>query len=297
MSISHPTSKRATTLLILGALGGFILAATGLLETSTSQNIDAVATVNDELISKEDYLAYLSLLAKDKRNPLSEEDRRHVLNRMIEEKLIIERGLDIGLAQSDPSVRKSITNSMIQTVTADAATQEADKETLRDFYQQNQAYFSRPPRLQLQRVIFRSADHDQALAKATQAHQRLAAGEDFQSIKQQLGSPEVLSIPNSLLPPNKIRQYIGPKLTEAALLMRSGTISEPIKDSSGYTLLFVIANEPAQPQPFDEIESLVANEYRRRAGDQILRDYMQRLRDQADVRVDEAFLDSLSDIE
>ena len=297
MSDSYPTSKRANTLLAIGALCGFIFAATGLLETGTPETIDAVATVNDDVISKEDYLNYLSLLAKDKRNPLSEDDRRHVLNRMIEEKLIIERGLDIGLAQSDPNIRKVITSAMIQTVTADAATREADKETLISFYQKNQAYFSRPSRLQLQRMIFRNDDQAQAMAQAKKAYQRLAAGEDFFSVKQQLASPEVLTIPNSLLPPNKLRQYIGPQLTEAALMMQSGTISQPIEDNSGYTLLFVIANERAQAQPFDDVENLVANEYRRRAGDEMLREYMQRLREQADVRVDEAFLDSLSDIQ
>jgi parvulin-like peptidyl-prolyl isomerase len=297
VSKNYPTSKRATTPLALGALCGFFFAATGLLETGKPEAIDAVATVNDDIISKEDYLTYLSLLAKDKRNPLSEDDRRHVLNRMIEEKLIIERGLDIGLAQSDPNIRKLITSAMIQTITADASTRQADEETLRDFYQQNQVYFSLPSRLQLQRMIFRSDDQAHALAQAKKAYQRLAAGEDFQSVKQQLASPEVLTIPNSPLPPNKLRQYIGPQLTEAALLMQSGTISQPIEDNSGYTLLYVIANERAQPQPFEDVESLVANEYRRRAGDQVLRDYMQRMREQADIRVDEAFLDSLSDIQ
>lgn len=297
MSNNYPTAKRANWLLALGALCGFVLAATGLLESGPPAAIDAVATVNEDMISKEDYLNYLSLLARDKRNPLSEEDRRHVLNRMIEEKLIIERGLDIGLAKSDPNIRKVITNAMIQTITADASTQQADDETLRAFYQKNQQYFSRPARLQLQRIIFRDADKAAALTQAEQAYQQLASGEDFYTVKQQLGSPEVLIIPNSQLPPNKLRQYIGPLLTEAALTMTAGTISQAIDDGSGYTLLYVIANDEAQPQPFEAVEQLVANEYRRRAGDEILREYMQGLREQADVRIDEAFLDSLSDIQ
>ena len=146
-------------------------------------------------------------------------------------------------------------------------------------------------------MIFRDEDPAEALTQAQKAYQQLAAGNDFQSVKQQLASPEVLTIPNSPLPPNKLRQYIGPQLTEAALLMQSGTISQPIKDNSGYTLLYVIANERAEPQPFDDIKDLVANEYRRRAGDQILRDYMDRMREQADIRIDEAFIDSLSDIQ
>lgn len=297
MTTKYPTSKRANTLLAIGALCGFILAITGLLETGPPQSIDAVATVNGDVISKEDYLNYLSLLAKDKRNPLSEDDRRHVLNRMIEEKLIIERGLDIGLAQSDPAVRKVITNAMIQTVTADASTQEAEEENLRAFYQQNKEYFSRPPRLQVQRMVFRSEEKTAALGLAQQAYQKLQAGEEFSKVKQQIASPEILSVPNSLLPPNKLRQYIGPQLTAAALAMQAGTISQPIEDSSGYSLLYVSANEQAQAQAFADVETLVASEYRRRAGDKILRDYLQQLRDQAEIRIDEDFINSLAEIQ
>ena len=295
MSHSYPTAKRANVLLAIGALCGFVLAASGLLESGPPGMTDAIATVNNESISKEDYLNYLSLLAKDKRNPITAEDRRHVLNRMIEEKLIIERGLAIGLAQSDPNIRKVITNAMIATITADTAAQQADEDTLRKFYRQNQQYFSQPPRLQLQRMIFHLDNKNTALYQARLAYQRVAAGEDFFSVKQQLSSPEVLSIPNSPLPPNKLRQYIGPALTEAALAMQSGTISEPLEDGNGYTLLYVTGNETAQARPFDEIKDLVASEYRRRAGDNMLRDYLQRLREQADIRIDEKFLSQLPD--
>ena len=295
MSHSYPTAKRANVLLAIGALCGFVLAASGLLESGPPGMTDAIATVNNESISKEDYLNYLSLLAKDKRNPITAEDRRHVLNRMIEEKLIIERGLAIGLAQSEPNIRKVITNAMIETITTDTSAQQADEDTLRKFYRQNQQYFSQPPRLQLQRMIFHLDNKITALDRARLAYQRLAAGEDFFTIKQQLSSPEVLSVPDSSLPPNKLRQYIGPALTETALAMQGGTISQPLEDGNGYTLLYVIVNEPAQARPFEEIKDLVASEYRRRAGDNMLRDYLQRLREQADIRIDEKFLSQLPD--
>ena len=144
-------------------------------------------------------------------------------------------------------------------------------------------------------MSFHLDNKNTALYQARLAYQRVAAGEDFFSVKQQLSSPEVLSIPNSPLPPNKLRQYIGPALTEAALAMQSGTISEPLEDGNGYTLLYVTGNETAQARPFDEIKDLVASEYRRRAGDNMLRDYLQRLREQADIRIDEKFLSQLPD--
>ena len=58
MSHSYPTAKRANVLLAIGALCGFVLAASGLLESGPPGMTDAIATVNNESISKEDYLNY-----------------------------------------------------------------------------------------------------------------------------------------------------------------------------------------------------------------------------------------------
>ncbi len=100
-------------------------------------------------------------------------------------------------------------------------------------------------------------------------------------------------IPNSPLPANKLRQYIGPSLTKSAQAMTNGTISEPLAESNGYSLLYMINNDKGQILAFEQVEKLVADEYRRRRGDEILPSYLQQLREQADVTVDEHFLNSL----
>ena len=289
-------SSRPQYLLIIGAIIGLLLAASGLLDDQPDLATMAVATVNDQIISKEDYLDYLSLLANDKRNPLTENDRRHVLNRMIEEKLLVERGVDIGLTDSDPTIRKAITNAMIQTIITDVASTEPSNEELTAFYQKNKNYFAKPARIQLQRVIFRADDKSIARANAQAASKRLQQGESFQQVKNQLGSNEILKIPNTLLPPNKLRQYIGPQLTLAALIMAAGEISEPIEDNAGYSILWVIRNEKTAPLPLEQVRDLVSNEYNRRAGDKALQDYLVRLRQQADIITDEDFLNSLNTI-
>ncbi len=187
-------SKRATLLLAIGASLGFLLAVSGLLEPGAPDTQAAVASVNDFDISKEEYLAYLSMLARDKRNPLTDSDRRHILNRMIEEKLLVSRGIDIGLAETDPNIRKVISTALIETIIADSSIEEPDIEELKNFYQRNQQYFARAPRLQLQRIVFRDDKQQQALQKARAAAQALAEGKDFASVKRQWGSPEVLKI-------------------------------------------------------------------------------------------------------
>lgn len=289
----HPAPQRANRFLIIGALAGFILAASSLMEINSDLNTDAAATVNDSVISKENYLTYLSLLANDKRNPLTDGDRRHILNRMIEEKLLVERGINMGLADTDPNVRKTITSAVIATVTTEASAAEPSESDLKNFYEKNLGYFAQPARIQLQRMIFRGDNADQ---RAQQAYQSLTEGQDYLTVKQQLASRDILQLPSSPLPPSKLRQYIGPQLTDAALTLAPGEFSQPIAEGKGYSLLFVINNEQAAPKPFDSVRDLVETEFTRRAGDELLKNYLEQLRRSADVSIDEAFLDSLNDL-
>ena len=285
--------SRSQGLLVIGAVCGLLLAASGLLEDHQSVDASAVAIVNAQRVSKEDYLTYLALLAKNKRNPLTESDRRRVLNRMIEENLLIERGIDIGLAGSDPKVRKVIRDAMVQTVIADVSSIEPSEHELELFYSENKHYFSKPARIQVQRIIFRHQDKLQALQRANKASDLLQSGDSFSAVKSVLGSPDILTIPNSLLPINKLRQYLGSQLTAAALRLQPGEFSEAMDDGIGFTLLYLVDLEQATPPSLADISQQLASEYRRRAGDEALQAYLKQLRQQADVTIDELFLDNL----
>jgi hypothetical protein len=256
-------------------------------------NVSAVATVNTKTIRKEDYLHYLTLLAKDKRNPLTGADHRHILNRMIEEKLLIERAIDIGLVESDSNVRNTISNAMIQTVIAEISNSAVSDRDLEAFYRANKHYFSTPARIQLQRISFNNRDKNQARLQAEVAKQHLLNGISYRQIIREMGSSDRVEVPNTLLPPNTLQQYIGPTLTAHALTMNPGDISEPLEDGNGYSLLLLIAHQKAKPKPLADVRDLVSNEYRRRTADKALQNYLQQLREQADITIDEDFLNSL----
>jgi hypothetical protein len=288
-------NNRAQWLLLLGAAIGLLLASSGLLNNSDTNNSTAIATVNTKIISKEDYLHYLTLLAKDKRNPLTSADHRHILNRMLEEKLLIERAVDLGLVESDSNVRTTIINAMIQTVIAEISNNAVSDSELAEFYRDNEHYFSAPARIQLQRISFSNNDPKQAQQQAETARQRLLNGASYKQIRREFGSSNMVEVPNALLPPIKLQQYLGPTLTAQALTMKPGEISAPLADENGYSLLLLIAQQPADPKPLAEIYDLVSNEYRRRAADKALQDYLQQLRLQADINIDEDFINSLAD--
>ncbi len=99
-------------LLALGACAGLIMAAAGLVERwSPSPGelpVGAIARVGGKIITLERYLQVLNDLAADKRAPLSAQDRQFVIDRLVDEELLIQRGIELGLADSSPQIRKAL---------------------------------------------------------------------------------------------------------------------------------------------------------------------------------------------
>lgn len=286
---SYPV--RANWLLAIGALTGISLAASGILEPAPERlPSEAVARVGDSLVSKQEYLAYLDLLAQDKRNPLTDTDQRHVLDRMIDEKLLLARGLDLGLPQSSPRVRKIIVQQVMQSVLAEVASQTIDDDELATFYTESKAYFAHPPRTQVRRYMFRERDGQSALELASLAREALLAGDAPEGVIARYGAPDLLPVPGDALPDHKLLQYLGPTLTAKAQAMDSGSISEPLQVGRDTLLLQVLYKKSMEYRDFDEVKDRVAVEYERRRGDEALAEYLDSLRGQTDILVDDAFL-------
>lgn len=295
MSALESSSRRANFLLVAGALLGIGLAASGILEpTGPSLGQATVARVGEDAISKEEYVNYLDLLAQDKRNPLTAADQRHVLDRMIDEKLLLARGLDIGLPQTAPQVRKSIVQEVMQSVLAEVAAEEASESELRDFYDENLAYFAKPPRTQVRRLVFSDRDGTPAETMAKQAWQALQDGDSLETVRQNYASEDMLPLPGEPLPDHKLLQYLGPTLTDAAKGLEAGSYSTPLHTGNKWVILQVPYKQEMEPRPFEQVRDRVAMEYERRRGDEALAEYLDDLRDQTDVSIDEAFLDSIA---
>ncbi len=125
-------------MLAAGALAGALLALAGLAaDTGWSGPVLApgvVARVNAVEISREEYDRGLSILSRDKRNEVSAADRDLVLQRLIEEELLIQQGLRSGLMDRNARVRKAVTDAVVAWVLADVVSAGATESELLEFY-------------------------------------------------------------------------------------------------------------------------------------------------------------------
>lgn len=289
---SQPTSKRAGLLLGAGAAVGLFAAAYGLLDpvgTAGPQHpADAVAVVNGDVILQSEYERLLAGFARDSRNPVDEEARSHVLDRMIEEELLVQRALDLGLAQVDRRVRADLTSSLIASVVATAEENDPTPEELRAFYEEEAAFFTQPGRRRVEQILFRipvGADEEPLFDKALSARQALLSGIPFDQVDAEYGDEQISPLPDTLLPAHKLREYIGPTALKATLELSPGEISQPVRSGIGLHLLRVIEAKPAVVPLYEDIEPQIRSEWVRRAGDRALRDYLDQLRADGDVQV------------
>jgi parvulin-like peptidyl-prolyl isomerase len=284
------TPRRPTVLLAAGAVLGALLAAAGLTASSgTTLPPDVVAVVNQAPIRTEDYVRMCDAVAADRRAPLESADKQRVLDRLIEEELLVQRGLTLDLPRLDRRVRADLTQTVIDGIATQASEREPTDEELRAFFAAHRDVFAGPGRLRVRQVFIRvTAPSDPAaLARADQAAQRLRAGESIDAVQAALGDPPLAALPDTALPPSKLRDYLGPTALRTALELDVGEVSDPVRSGTGYHVLQVVERQADSAPALDDVRPQVVAEFHRQASDQALRSYLDELRAGADVQVRE----------
>jgi len=281
-------------LLALGASAGLIIAASGLVErrllSPGELPVDAIARVGGKIITKERYLQVLNDLAADKRAPLSIQDRQFVIDRLVDEELLIQRGMELGLADSSPQIRKALAGEVIGQLTAEAEANLPDEEALRVLYESDPEFFTNTARFRL-RWLHIPANDTPAWQMATDAHQQLSNGVALAQVSQSTGLKSMTILPDALLPLSKISDYLGPTLAAQVSMLEIGEISRPIEDNGRLHILQLLDYRPARLPPFEQARPVLEAEYLRRAGDDALRQYLKWLRLRSKVIVVRATVD------
>ena len=276
-------NKFYSFVLFAGILIGALMAAYSVIEKSNISDYKWAAKIEDTFIPMEKYLTQLDGLSKDKRSPLTQKDKEYVLERMIEEELLIKRAIDLGVLNDNPMARGTIVQQMIKTIIAENARYEISDSELESFFQENSGFFTKSSRLRIQQIYFSNEQlKDDSLVVAKKAYDLLKRGDDFESVSK-LGSPSALQIPNSLMTLSKVREYIGPSLMNLAKELEINSFTTPIEVSGGYKIIYLIDKELASPPQFNDIKASVSSEFLKRKDDQSLRSYLENLKNWYDV--------------
>lgn len=290
METAPASPRRPRAILIIAAAIGLALAATAVVRPKQTPDVladDVAAVVNGVPIEQAEYRRALAAVSSDANSPISGTDAEAVLDRLIEQELLVQRALELGFDQRDRTIRNTLITAMVQTIIADADSQTFSDEELRNFYEQNSAYFAPAARVRIRELrvpVTPNTPDETAREMAEAAVARLRLGETFDSVASDIGTPPVAPVPDALLPVAQLRNYLGPTPARIASKLGAGEVSDPVRGGSAYHVIVTVKREASNPPPLESVRDTVVSEMRRRAGDRALRNYIDRLMANAEIQ-------------
>lgn len=138
-SAGNQTSLR---ILALGALLGIGIALAVVLGnvsanswTNSNQPLSAsvIAKVNSTEVRLLEYQRALKMLADDRRDAITDLDRELVLQRLIDEELLIQQGINAGLVRTDMAVRTLVLQSILAGIMIEIEASDGQEQALEDY--------------------------------------------------------------------------------------------------------------------------------------------------------------------
>ena len=277
--------KPINIILVLGILIGISLASISLVKRVNFETTgDWVANIEGAKITREKYLLQLEGLRSDKRSPLTKADKEFVLERMIEEELLIKRAIDMGMLRTNSMARGTIVQQMINQIISDNDMMDISEAELNEFFKKNIGFFTNANRLRIKQIYFPDKEDASisSIQKAKQAFDMLISGSTFDEAAFH-GTQTALQIPDTLMTLSKVREYVGPSLMLMAEKLEPGEFTLPKRVSGGYKIIYLVNKENSSPPDFVDIKNQVISEFKKRRDDQSLRSYLEDLKSWYDI--------------
>jgi len=256
--------------LVVGALAGLAAAAVGILRQSPSGTDlpdDAIASVNDVLIGRDIYERALERVG--------DSDRSGLIERLVDDELLVQRGVELGMTESATEVRVAIVNALVASVTAEADAADPDDGVLLDYLADHADRFSYTAALSVE------AWQTDIEPVAQEFIAALRSG-GTAITNDRIGPLE--GLPAGLTPLEVLRDHLGPAITAAAAEMPDGS-SAVFARRGSWLVVRVLARERARVENLATIRNRVLLDYRRNLAERMLGDYLDGLRERADVRI------------
>src|SRR5580658_6387402 len=133
------SSRRSFVFMGSGALLGLLMAGYALFTARGTSTLvvpsEDVALVNQQPISRSDYLQQLQTLYGVDLGHSTAGQRRRVLDDMIREELFVQRGKELDVASTDPDVRSALVNAVELEIAENAITSQPSEAALRQFFE------------------------------------------------------------------------------------------------------------------------------------------------------------------
>jgi len=248
-------TRRAFLLMAAGGVIGLALAGVSLFTAKGTSTLivppDAVATVNQQPISRIDFEGQLRSLGVDpgKATPA---ERHGVLEDMIREELFVQRAKELDLAVVDPDIRAAMVKGVEAQAAADAITAQPTEAALRDYYDHHRERYASEGTLVVRDLVF-------PVGRGTTARAALAAHAPVEDVLRRTGGRDTGKTQGEEFY-FAARIHLGEVLFGAARALDAGAVSQVIAQPDGDHVLLVVSNQRPRPYGFEAARAQVATD-------------------------------------
>ena len=286
-SLHTRSERRALILCSIGAIGGLVIAGTGLFTAQGTRVAgvppEDVALVNQVPVLMTDYDSLFEATEGKGISKGTPEEKRKILDQMIREELYVQRGVELGMQNDIIEVRQAMVGAVEAQQAIDAAATQPDEQTLRDFYAQHAAKYADEGVMLVTDLIAASE------AQAKTAVSAIRGGMPVAEASKASGLRDTGVMADGEEFYFAARIHLGPALFGVARGLPEGRVSDPVATPDGIHILVMRQHRPPIPTPYDRVRDQVLADYRADKATRMQADADKFLRKRADVQIAKGF--------
>ena len=265
-------APRSLLLPAAGALAGLLLAGVATVRRPPPpvQSVPPgyAAVVNGKGILLSDYMAQAMEVEGVAFEAATPARRAAILRDMIDEELLVQRGLVLDLPETTTEVRNVMTAAVNTQVAQPVLAEPVSEEQLRAWYTAHQGAYTTDGVMDVADLVLHVGGYenaDQTLAQAetdaAEAAYQLRSGADRRQVMNHFGLVDSGKTRGGE-PDFAARIHLGEHLFDVARGLADGQVSDPVIESDGLHLLIMDQRTPARISGFDAARSKVYQDYR-----------------------------------
>ena len=281
--------RRSLLIYAVGAVLGLGLAGFALFTakgtTVRSFPPEDVALVNGRQILRSDFRTQTQIEAGVPFDQTTAAQRRKVLNEMLEEELLVQRGLEVDLAASDPDVRAAMVAGVNLQVDADVIAQQPTAAELYAYYQRHLDKYSTDGVMQVVDLAMPigTGKFEDAVAKAQKASAEISGGAALPAVEAKYGLKDSGRIDPGDNFDFAVKAKLGPDIYNAVKDLKAGQASAPVKQPDGLHVVVVKKRVASVKLDFAKAQDEVWQDYKKDARETNERANLKYLRSRADI--------------
>lgn len=280
-SIMIKQKKKLQYIFTLSIILGIILIIIELFKSDPQLNLlessKSVAIVNEVQISEDQYLKYVSNLSSESIDENDSELLEIILEKMIEEELLLQKGLELNLHNQDVEVRKLIIQQVIEFI-LQIDQVEPEEDEIKNYFDLNRNKYLQNRLIKFDFIFYKNNISDEEIIEFIQKN-------NFKDAKIKFHQKPIFNVQNSFFSKKDCNQLFGVTICNELFKLEINNISKAFSNDNGYFIFEIIDHKDYHENEdlFNIMYEKILFDYINYRDDKNFIDYIQYLKDNSKI--------------